>query len=87
MQIRMARAALRWKVDDLAAATGIPWSRIQRIEKHDGVADVPQALYDVIRAELLRHQIVFFEELETGRVWVGVPPKPAAAPAADLVIP
>ena len=33
MQIRMARTALKWRVDDLSKETGVGWARIQNMEK------------------------------------------------------
>ena len=36
LQIRMARAALRLRVDDLSKITGVSWARIQQIERNDG---------------------------------------------------
>ena len=35
MQLRMARVALKWRVDDLSKATGVGWARIQNMEKSD----------------------------------------------------
>ena len=37
LQIRAARALLRWKAIDLAKATGLSLPTIQRLEKYDGV--------------------------------------------------
>tara|TARA_B110000967_G_C18398561_1_gene323444 strand:- start:4 stop:246 length:243 start_codon:yes stop_codon:yes gene_type:complete len=34
-QIRMARACMRWTVDDLSNKSGIPWARLQYLEKVD----------------------------------------------------
>ena len=33
MQLRMARSALKWRVDDLSKASGVGWARIQNMEK------------------------------------------------------
>ena len=41
IQVRMARAALRWSAKHLASKTGVSWATIQRIEATDGV---PSAL-------------------------------------------
>ncbi len=41
IQIRMARAALRWSAKQLASEAGVSWATIQRIEATDGV---PSAL-------------------------------------------
>lgn len=40
MQIRMARAALRWSMADLSAAAGIARSTLQQIEAADGAPGV-----------------------------------------------
>ena len=36
-QIRMARAALGWRVDDLSKKSGVQWARIQKIERNNDV--------------------------------------------------
>ena len=40
-QIRMARVALHWKIDDLAEKTGLPWARLQKVERSNAIPDVP----------------------------------------------
>jgi hypothetical protein len=42
MQIRMARVALKWRVDDLSKETGVGWARIQNMEKSNEEIDNPQ---------------------------------------------
>ena len=37
LQIRMARACLRWTAKDLAEKSGVSWATIQRMESTDGV--------------------------------------------------
>lgn len=37
IQIRAARAALKWKAKDLAERSGVSWATIQRMETHDNV--------------------------------------------------
>lgn len=37
LQIRMARAALRWSLQDLADKAGIHWATVQRMESDDGI--------------------------------------------------
>ena len=34
-QIRMARVALKWRVDDLSKKCGVPWARLQLFERTD----------------------------------------------------
>ena len=42
MQIRMARTALKWRVDDLSKETGVGWARIQNMEKSNDKIDNEQ---------------------------------------------
>jgi len=39
LQIRLARAALRWRVDDLSQKSGVPWARIQLMERNNAVIE------------------------------------------------
>lgn len=34
-QIRMARVALKWRVDDLSKYSELPWARLQKFERTD----------------------------------------------------
>ena len=36
-QIRMARVALKWRVDDLSKKCGVNWARIQQYERSDDI--------------------------------------------------
>ena len=38
-QIRMARIALRWRIDDLSKKSGVSWARIQQLERIDGLPE------------------------------------------------
>ena len=42
MQLRMARVALKWRVDDLSKASDVGWARIQNMEKNDDAIENPQ---------------------------------------------
>lgn len=54
-QVRMARAALRWSIQDLAGATGLSWATVQRMEADNGVpAANPKSLAKV-RAAFIQH--------------------------------
>ena len=47
-QIRMARAALGWRVDDLSKKSGVQWARIQKIERNNDIsADVDDKLISI----------------------------------------
>ncbi len=50
VQVRAARAMLRWEIADLAAAAGVPEEAIARFEAHDGPAPVDLDLAAVARA-------------------------------------
>ena len=38
-QIRMAWAALGWRVDDLSKKSDVPWARIQKIERNNDFSE------------------------------------------------
>ena len=61
MQLRMARVALKWRVDDLSKATGVGWARIQNMEKSDESIQNPQI--DKI-ISILNAKGITFEENE-----------------------
>ncbi len=42
MQLRMARVALKWRVDDLSKASDVGWARIQNMEKDNGIIENSQ---------------------------------------------
>ena len=42
MQLRMARVALKWRVDDLSKASDVGWARIQNMEKDNGYIENSQ---------------------------------------------
>ena len=65
--IRMARAALRWRVDHLAEATGLTYARIQQMERTDGVPNVaPDQLEAVHRAFSEAGVVLLDEDDENG---------------------
>tara|TARA_Y100000816_G_scaffold292026_1_gene285470 strand:+ start:2976 stop:3209 length:234 start_codon:yes stop_codon:yes gene_type:complete len=60
MQIRMARTALKWRVDDLSKETGVGWARIQNMEKSNDKIDNEQI--NAIKETLQNKGIEFLEE-------------------------
>jgi transcriptional regulator with XRE-family HTH domain len=51
-QIRAARVALRWSVDQLASKSGVSVRTIKRMEAHDGVPNSTIANLRAIRSAL-----------------------------------
>tara|TARA_Y100000748_G_scaffold302380_1_gene304481 strand:+ start:629 stop:886 length:258 start_codon:yes stop_codon:yes gene_type:complete len=64
-QIRMARAALGWRVDDLSKKSGIPWARIQKIERNNDVSDGIDDKLQSIKKTFENYGVVFCEKNET----------------------
>lgn len=60
-QIRMARAALKWKVDDLSEKTEISWARLQKIEKRNGDTNLPEEAMTTLKSAFEDAGIVFIE--------------------------
>ena len=58
----MARAALRWKVDDLADATGLTWARVQQMERADEVPSAAEQKLKMVRQVLEEAGVVFIAE-------------------------
>lgn len=71
-QIRMARVALHWKIDDLAEKTGVPWARLQKVERGNGVPDVPPETMAALRRVFEDAGIVFIPESESAGPGVAV---------------
>ena len=61
-QIRMARALLKWTVDDLSNKTNIPWARIQFLEKTETFLDSHKEKVETIKSVLEKEGIVFIDE-------------------------
>lgn len=51
-QVRAARHALRWTVQELAAASSLSVSTIKRLEASDGIPKMSAANLEVIRSAL-----------------------------------
>ena len=61
-QIRMARALLKWTVDDLSNRTNIPWARIQFLEKAEILLDSHRDKVEIIKKVFEKEGIVFIDE-------------------------
>lgn len=68
----MARAALRWKVDDLAEATGLSWARVQQMERADDVPSASEQNLKMVRQVLEEAGVVFIAEDDIAGVGVRV---------------
>jgi transcriptional regulator with XRE-family HTH domain len=64
-QIRMARAALHWKVTDLAERAEVAWARLQLIEKSNGVPRLDPVVLGRIRSAFEEAGIIFIEGDDT----------------------
>ena len=58
-QIRMARAALGWRVDDLSKKSGVPWARIQKIERNNDISVGMEKKKLIIKKILEENGIIF----------------------------
>ena len=63
-QIRMARALLKWTVDDLSNRTNIPWARIQFLEKAEILLDSHREKVEIIQKVLEKKGVVFIDEVD-----------------------
>ena len=79
-QIRMARAALRWRVNTLADNSGVNWARVQQMEKAEGVPSARAEVLEQIRKVFEDAGIVFIDAGEKGGpgVRLKVTPPPGA---------
>ena len=63
-QIRMARAVLQWRVDDLAKESEVPWARIQQLERCNDVLNSSDEILTAIIQAFELHGIDFVNEDE-----------------------
>ncbi len=63
-QIRMARAALGLRVDDLSKKSGVQWARIQKIERNDGVSEGNDDKLLAIKQVFEENGIIFCDKNE-----------------------
>ena len=61
LQIRAARALLRWSHDRLSLAAGVGIATIQRAEAEDGVPKVQARTLNAIQSALERAGVVFLD--------------------------
>tara|TARA_B100000963_G_scaffold358210_1_gene382301 strand:- start:45992 stop:46228 length:237 start_codon:yes stop_codon:yes gene_type:complete len=61
LQIRLARAALRWRVDDLSQKSGIPWARIQLIERSNSIEKNSEEKLKKIKTCFENNGIIFVD--------------------------
>ena len=69
-QIRMARAALGLRVDDLAKKTGVQWARIQKIERNNNISEGSDDKLLAIKKFFEENGIVFCEKNETDQEYI-----------------
>jgi predicted transcriptional regulator len=48
-QLRMARACLKYRVDDISKKTGVPWARVQFYERTDEELELSDKLDNIIK--------------------------------------
>lgn len=58
-QVRMARAAVKWTVSDLAERAGLPWARLQQVERADGVPSAKEEVLVALRSALEAEGVIF----------------------------
>ena len=58
-QIRMARAALGWRVDDLSKKSGVQWARIQKIERNNDITQGGDEKLKLIKQTFEKNGIEF----------------------------
>ncbi|OJX70349.1 hypothetical protein [Magnetospirillum sp. 64-120] len=61
MQIRMARAAMRLRVDDVARMAGLPWARLQHLERQDGPLTGDDATLAALRSFYCERGAIFVD--------------------------
>ncbi len=64
-QIRMARAFLRWSIDDLAKKSGVGASTIKRMETFDGVPSARVENLQAIRDTFIATKKIKFDNEST----------------------
>tara|TARA_Y100000816_G_C26037738_1_gene543393 strand:- start:469 stop:705 length:237 start_codon:yes stop_codon:yes gene_type:complete len=59
-QLRMARVAMKWRVDDLSKKCGVPWARLQLFERSDEFIEESEKTEKIINT-FLSNNIEFKE--------------------------
>ena len=57
----MARAVLRWRVDDLSKKSGVSWARIQQIERTDEITTGIEEKLELLKKTFISNGIVFLD--------------------------
>ena len=68
-QVRMAAAALRWKLSDVARESGLGWRTVQRLASVDGIPPVRATSVAAVQAAFERAGIQF-QEADNGGLGV-----------------
>ena len=55
-QIRMARIALKWRVDDLAKESDVTWARLQTMERSDDLLEFSEKIQKIVNT-FKKHKI------------------------------
>ena len=63
-QIRMARIALKWRVDDLAKESDVTWARLQTMERSDDLIEFSEKIQKIV-STFKKHKIEFVDESES----------------------
>jgi hypothetical protein len=63
-QLRMARVSLKWRVDDLAKISELPWARIQTLERSDDFLENNETSQKLIKV-FKEQKIEFVEETDS----------------------
>jgi len=63
-QIRMARIALKWRVDDLAKESDVTWARLQTMERSDDLLEFSEKIQKIVNT-FKKHKIEFVDESES----------------------
>jgi hypothetical protein len=70
MQIRMARIALKWRVDDLSRASNVNWARLQNMEKSNDL--IVNEQIDQIAETLMKKGVIFIDGDEKTHPYIKV---------------
>lgn len=70
IQIRAARALLKWSAKDLERESNVSWSTIQRMESVDGIPNVNTTNLIAIKETIERQGIVFVDKDSNGGIGV-----------------
>jgi len=63
-QIRMARIALKWRVDDLSKESEVTWARLQTMERSDDLLEFSEKIQKIVNT-FKKYKIEFVDESES----------------------